>query len=38
MPARNLSLPQLYVIMSMEKAAQGPTTVEEEQKAVLMNM
>jgi hypothetical protein len=38
MPARNLSLLQLFVIMSVEKAAQGHTMVEEEEEAVMMNM
>jgi hypothetical protein len=31
MPVRNLSLLQLVVIMVMENAAQGHTTVEEEE-------
>jgi hypothetical protein len=38
MPARNLSLLQLSVIMLTEKAAQGHNTVEEEEEAVMMNM
>jgi hypothetical protein len=38
MPARNLPLLQLSVIMSTEKAAQGHTTVEEEEEAIMMNM
>jgi hypothetical protein len=38
MPATNLSLLQLFVIMSMEKLAQGHTTVEEEEEVVMMNM
>jgi hypothetical protein len=38
MPARNLSLLQLSVIMSMEKVAQGHTMVEEEEEAIMMNM
>jgi hypothetical protein len=38
MPARNLSLLQLSVIMSTEKVAQGHTTVEEEEEAVMMNI
>jgi hypothetical protein len=38
MPARNLSLLQLSVIMSTEKVAQGHTTVEEEEEAIMMNM
>jgi hypothetical protein len=38
MPARNLSLLQLSVIMLMEKAAQGHTVVEEEEEVVIMNM
>jgi hypothetical protein len=38
MLARNLSLLQLSVIMSMEKVAQGHTMVEEEEEAVMMNM
>jgi hypothetical protein len=37
-PARNLSLLQLSVIMSTEKVAQGHTTIEEEQEAIMMNM
>jgi hypothetical protein len=38
MPARNLPLLQLSMIMSTEKAAQGHTTVEEEEEAVMTNM
>jgi hypothetical protein len=38
MSARNVSLLQLSVIMSMEEAAQGHTTIEEEEEAVMMNM
>jgi hypothetical protein len=38
MPARNLSLIQLSMIMSTEKVAQGHTTVEEEAEAIMMNM
>jgi hypothetical protein len=38
MSARNLSLLQLSITMSTEKVAQGHTTVEEEQEAVMMNM
>jgi hypothetical protein len=38
MPARNLFLLQLFVIMSTEKAAQGHTMVEEEEEAIMMNM
>jgi hypothetical protein len=38
MPARNLSLLQLAVIMSMENAAQGHTTIEEEEEAIMKNL
>jgi hypothetical protein len=38
MPARNLSLLQLSMIMSMEKAAQEHTTIEEEEETIMMNM
>jgi hypothetical protein len=38
MPARNLSLLQLSVIMLTEKVAQGQTTVEEEEEDVMINM
>jgi hypothetical protein len=38
MTARNLSLLQLSMIMSTEKASQGHTKVEEEEEAVMMNM
>jgi hypothetical protein len=38
LPARNLSLLQLSVIMLMEKAAQGHNVVEEEEEVVIMNM
>jgi hypothetical protein len=38
MTARNLSLLQLSMIMSTEKATQGHTKVEEEEEVVMMNM
>jgi hypothetical protein len=38
MPARNLSLSQLSMTISMEKVAQGHITVQEEEEAVMMNM
>jgi hypothetical protein len=38
MPAGNLSLVQLIVIMLMENTAQGHTTVEEVEKAVMKNL
>jgi hypothetical protein len=37
-PAGNLSLLQLVVIMSMKNAAQGHTTVEEQEEAVIKNL
>jgi hypothetical protein len=38
MLAQNLNLLQLAVIMSTENAAQGHTTVEEEEEAVMKNL
>jgi hypothetical protein len=38
MPAGNLSLLQLTVIMSTENEAQGHTTVEEEEEVVMKNL
>jgi hypothetical protein len=38
MPAGNLSLLQVTVIMSKGNAAQGHTTVEEEEEAVMKNL
>jgi hypothetical protein len=38
MSAENLSLLQLVVIMLMENAAQGHTTVEEEEEAIMKNL
>jgi hypothetical protein len=38
MSAENLSLLHLVVIMLMENAAQGHTTVEEEEEAIMKNL